>query len=145
MACLSHRQVLPRCFEAMPSRSEPMQKILPVIMCGGAGTRLWPESRDALTAGLKALPAQQVAQHSAAREWKLQMQLVDATHDRQILGRHWPGLVVDAATADVQNLRLTDNGKLVIAVDHCFALSMPALMSAPDKKLFSRASSPILA
>lgn len=25
-----------------------MQKILPVIMCGGAGTRLWPESRETL-------------------------------------------------------------------------------------------------
>ena len=24
-----------------------MQKILPVIMCGGAGTRMWPESREA--------------------------------------------------------------------------------------------------
>ena len=25
-----------------------MTKILPVIMCGGAGTRVWPESRDTL-------------------------------------------------------------------------------------------------
>ena len=25
-----------------------MAKILPVIMCGGAGTRVWPESRDSL-------------------------------------------------------------------------------------------------
>ncbi|MGH6796233.1 MAG: sugar phosphate nucleotidyltransferase, partial [Methylocella sp.] len=23
-------------------------KILPVIMCGGAGTRVWPESRESL-------------------------------------------------------------------------------------------------
>jgi hypothetical protein len=33
----------------------------------------------------------------------------------------------------------------VVAVDHRFALSMPALMSAPSKKPFSSASSPILA
>ncbi|MHC2279418.1 hypothetical protein ACVME8_006061 [Bradyrhizobium diazoefficiens] len=31
------------------------------------------------------------------------------------------------------------------AVDHRFALSRPALVSAPDKKSFSNASSPILA
>jgi len=32
-----------------------------------------------------------------------------------------------------------------IVVDHRFALSMPALMSAPSKKSFSSANSPILA
>jgi hypothetical protein len=45
--------------------------------------------------------------------------------------------------ADVQDLGLADNGR------GCgrsrFALSMPALMSAPSKKSFSSASSPILA
>jgi hypothetical protein len=30
---------------------------------------------------------------------------------------------------------LTGDGEVVIAVDHRFALSMPALMSAPSKKL----------
>ena len=25
-----------------------MAKILPVIMCGGSGTRVWPESRESL-------------------------------------------------------------------------------------------------
>ncbi|WP_305764641.1 sugar phosphate nucleotidyltransferase, partial [Beijerinckia sp. L45] len=25
-----------------------MMKILPVIMCGGSGTRVWPESRESL-------------------------------------------------------------------------------------------------
>ncbi len=27
---------------------EPMAKILPVIMCGGSGTRMWPESRESM-------------------------------------------------------------------------------------------------
>src|ERR1700709_2629451 len=26
----------------------PLMKILPVIMCGGSGTRVWPESRESL-------------------------------------------------------------------------------------------------
>jgi hypothetical protein len=33
----------------------------------------------------------------------------------------------------------------VLKVDHCFALSNPALVSAPSKKSFSSISSPILA
>ena len=73
------------------------------------------------------------------------MQFVDPAHDREVLGRDRPGHVVDAAPADVQNLRLPGDGKIVIAVDHRFALSMPALLSAPSKKSFSSASSPILA
>ena len=73
------------------------------------------------------------------------MQLVDAAHDREVRSRQRPGLVIDAAAADVQNLGLTDDGKGVGAIDHRFALSMPALPSAPAKKSFSSASSPILA
>src|SRR5450631_1769488 len=100
---------------------------------------------DAAAADLDTLAVQKVAQHPAARERVFQMQLVDAAHEREVLGRNRSGLIVDAATADVQNLRLTDDGKIVIAVDHRFALSMPALMSAPSKKSFSSANSPIFA
>ena len=96
-------------------------------------------------ADLDALAVQKVAQHPAARERVFQMQLVDAPHEREIFGRCRPGFVVDAAAADVQDLGLTGDGKVVGAVDHRFALSMPALMSAPSKKSFSSASSPILA
>src|SRR6202050_1953642 len=92
-----------------------------------------------------ALPVQKVAQHPAPRERIFQMQLVDAAHQREVLGGHRLGLVIDAAAADVQDLGLADDGKVVAAVDHRFALSMPALMSAPSKKSFSSASSPILA
>src|SRR5260370_30692145 len=73
------------------------------------------------------------------------MQFINAAHQREVLGRHRPRLVVDAAAANVQSLGLTDDGKGVGAVDHRFTLSMPALMSAPSKKSFSSASSPILA
>jgi hypothetical protein len=33
---------------AAGEREELMSKILPVIMCGGSGTRVWPESRESL-------------------------------------------------------------------------------------------------
>ena len=100
---------------------------------------------DMATADLDALAVQKVAQHPAARERVFQMQFINAAHEREILRRHRPGLVVDAAATDVQSLRLTGDGKIVSAVYHRFALSMPALMSAPSKKSFSSASSPILA
>src|SRR5918992_746258 len=33
--------------EARPRLKDPrMTQLVPVILCGGAGTRLWPESRD---------------------------------------------------------------------------------------------------
>ncbi len=72
------------------------------------------------------------------------MQLVDPPHDRKIGGGHRPRQVVDAATADVQRLGLLGDRKIVFAVDHRFALSKPALVSAPSKKSFSSVSAPIL-
>src|SRR5215471_12874040 len=53
--------------------------------------------------------------------------------------------LVDAAAADAQNLGLLADRQVVSAVDHRFALSNPALVSAPSKKSFSKVSSPILA
>src|SRR5271157_498380 len=73
------------------------------------------------------------------------MQLVDPAHDRQVGRRYRAGLVIDAAAAQLQNLRLTRQRQVVRSVDHRFALSMPALVSAPAKKSFSSVSSPILA
>jgi hypothetical protein len=73
------------------------------------------------------------------------MQFIDPPHERQILGRDRARPVVDRAPADVENLRLTGNRKIVRLVDHRFAPSKPALLSAPSKKSFSSASSPIFA
>jgi hypothetical protein len=73
------------------------------------------------------------------------MQLVKVPHDREVGVRHRPREVIDAATADAQNLRLPSDPQIVLTVDHRFALSNPALVSAPSKKSFSNASSPILA
>src|SRR5664280_2575299 len=68
-------------------------------------------------ADLAPLQSQQASQHTRTGEGILQVQPIETLHDRQI------GL----------------------AVDHRFALSNPALVSAPSKKSFSSVSSPILA
>src|SRR6266446_5259626 len=76
---------------------------------------------------------------------ELQVQPIETPHDREIGFRHQPWQVVDAATADVQNLCLLGDRQIVCTVDHRLALSNPALLSAPSKKSFSSVSSPILA
>ena len=53
--------------------------------------------------------------------------------------------IVEAAPAEPQQFRLPHQRKVMGPVNHRFALSRPALVSAPDKKSFSRVSSPILA
>ena len=90
-------------------------------------------------------PGSEVAQHPAARKRVVEMQFVEAAHDPQILGRSWPGFVVDGAPADAERLGLPGDRQVVLTVDHRLALSNPALVSAPSKKSFSRVSSPILA
>src|SRR5437764_12345827 len=73
------------------------------------------------------------------------MQPVEASHHLQVGRRHRTWQVVDTATADAQNLRLLGDRQIVLTVDHRFALSNPALVSAPSKKSFSSVNSPILA
>ena len=97
------------------------------------------------TADLAPLGSQQASQHPRAGEGELQMQPVETPHDRKVGLRHRPRQVVDAAAADAQNLRLLADRQIVLTVDHRFALSNPALVSAPSKKSFSSVSSPILA
>src|SRR5258705_6376788 len=73
------------------------------------------------------------------------MQPVETSHRLQVGRRHRTWQVVDTATADLQNLCLLGDRQIVLTVDHRFALSNPALVSAPSKKSFSSVSSPILA
>src|SRR3981081_4378353 len=97
------------------------------------------------TADLAPLVHQQASQHPAPRERELQMQSVEMPHDRKIGFPHRARQIVDAATADVQSPRLLGDRQIVRTVDHRFALSKPALLSAPSKKSFSSVSSPIFA
>ena len=72
------------------------------------------------------VPTQQARTHERLR----QVQLVDAAHQVQ-LGREGRARQADHRTAaDAQLLGLTRDGQSVVAVDHGFALSNPALVSA---------------
>ena len=103
------------------------------------------QSRHMPAAYNDAAAPQQIPQHPRARKGVIEMQFVEAAHQLQILGRDRPQHVVDRAARDAQRLRLPGDRKIVIAVDHLFALSNPALVSAPDKKSFSSVSSPTFA
>src|SRR4051812_15090181 len=91
------------------------------------------------------LLGEKIPQHAAARKREFEVQLVHPAHDGQIGRRRGPLPGVDATAADPQRLGLLSDGQRVRAVDHRFALSRPALLSAPDKKSLVNVSSPILA
>src|SRR3990172_3829081 len=74
-----------------------------------------------------------------------QVKLVDPAHERQIGRANRLGQVVHRPPADVEQTGLTCDAEFVVTVDHGFALSNPALVSACSKKSFSSASWPILA
>src|SRR5690606_8692122 len=74
-----------------------------------------------------------------------EVQLVHPAHRRKVGRRDRSRQVVDAAAADPQYVRLLRDWQIVLPVDHRFALSRPALPSAPDKKSLVRVSSPIFA
>src|ERR1700730_2340793 len=97
------------------------------------------------TADLAPLGSRRSARHPGTSKRLLQMQPVETPHDRKVGFRHRARQIVDAATADVQSFRLLGNGQVMRGLDHRFALSKPALPTAPSKKSFSSVSSPILA
>src|SRR3954452_18281321 len=101
------------------------------------------QGRDMPAADVDPLLVEEVPQHPTARERELKMQLVHPAHDGEIGRENRSGQVVDPAAADPERLGLLGNGQRVRAVDHRFALSRPALLSAPDKRLVP--GSPILA
>src|SRR5665811_2170328 len=100
---------------------------------------------DMPAADLAPLGSQQASQHSRTGEWELQMQPIETPHDREIGGRYRARQIINAAAADLQNFRLPGDRQIVLTVDHRFALSNPALVSAPSKKSFSSVNSPIFA
>src|SRR5215208_5937153 len=89
--------------------------------------------------------SQQASQHPRTGEGKLQVQPIQMPHDREVGGRRRARQIINAAAADLQNFRLPGDRQIVSTVDHRFALSNPALVSAPSKKSFSSVNSTILA
>ncbi len=79
--------------------------------------------------------AQQVAQHATAGVRLLQVQFVKASHQRQFGVGGRLGVAIYRPATDAQQLGLTLGRQSVIAVDHGFSLSNPALPNAPSKKV----------
>src|ERR1700761_3248522 len=73
------------------------------------------------------------------------MQFVDPAHPREVGRRHRFRLVIDRRARDPQQPCLGGKRQCVASVNHRFALSNPALLSAPDKKSFCNVNSPISA
>ena len=73
------------------------------------------------------------------------MQPVDLAHEFEISRRHRARQVIHRAACDAGGFGLLRDAQRMITVDHRFALSNPALVSAPSKKSFSSVSSPIFA
>ena len=69
-----------------------------------------PPHRDAFTTEL-------VAQHSGAHEGMLQVQFIDPAHERQINWADRLGQVVHRAAAELEQLGLARDGKLVVTLD----------------------------
>src|SRR3990172_899110 len=94
---------------------------------------------------LAAARSKQAAKPPRPGERELQMQRVDPAHQIEVGRRHRARQVVHRAARDADHLGLLRVRQLVTTVDHRFAFSNPALLSAPSKKSFSKVSSPILA
>ena len=73
------------------------------------------------------------------------MQPVELAHEFEIGGRYRARQVVHGAARDAGGFGLLNNRQIVLPVNHRFALSNPALVSAPSKKSFSSVNSPIFA
>ena len=93
---------------------------------------------------MDALPVQLIAQLACTHEGMFQVQVVDPAHQRQIGRADRLGQVVDRPPADVEQAGLACDAEFVVTVDHGFALSNPALVSACSKKSFSIVIWPIL-
>src|SRR5712692_3247481 len=74
-----------------------------------------------------------------------QVQLVNPAHEQQIGFRDRLGPVVQARSAQTEELALAHDGERAVPVDHRFALGSPPRPSAPAKKSRSMVSSPTLA
>ena len=62
------------------------------------------------------------------------MQPIEPPHQFQIGRQHWTRQVVNTAATDTQNRCLPGDRQVVLTVDHRFALSNPASVSAPSKR-----------
>src|SRR5690606_28948234 len=126
--------------------------LMPGAWLGGSGSAVQSLNTHALhqgthmtTTDIKAFVPKHIAQHTRTGKRVFQMHFINQAHQLQILVTDRTRQVVHAAAAQIQQLCLTRYGQFVFEINHFFALSSPALLSAPSKKSFSSVSSPILA
>ena len=84
-----------------------------------------------LAADLMAFSLEHVAQHAAAGKRIVEVQFVDPAHQRQVRFAGFLRSVGRRLTRQRQDLALPSNRQVVRTVNHFFALSKPALVSAP--------------
>jgi hypothetical protein len=82
-------------------------------------------------ANLVSLATQQARQHPRSRKRKLHVQSIDPAHQQLVCLAHRLRLVVHARSCDTNESRLLRDRQCVRTIDHRFALSNPALLSAP--------------
>ena len=103
------------------------------------------QRRDVPAADADALEPLDVAQHAAAQERPLEVQLIGPAHQLKIRSRGGYGLVIQRGARELQQLRLARQAKFVLWIDHRLALDPGSRPSAPAKKSFSSDNCPILA
>jgi hypothetical protein len=86
-----------------------------------------------------ALLMQLIEPHSGAHERVFPMPCIQWPHHVQITRRHGLGQIIDATPANIEQVGLTADRQLRVTAYPRFALSNPALLSAPSKKSFSNA------
>jgi hypothetical protein len=100
---------------------------------------------DMFTAHRGAFLSQQISEHARASKRPPHMQAIDLRHESLITLRNRLEPVIDAASIHPQDFYLFGHREFMGAVNHRFALSTPALVSAVSKKSFSNVNAPILA
>src|SRR6218665_919163 len=86
------------------------------------------------TAAPQAFAPELIAHHPCAHERVLQVELVQPPHQPQVALADRARQVVHRAAADTEQLGLARDAQVMGTVDHRFALSNPALVSARSKK-----------
>ena len=66
--------------------------------------------------GVETLLPQQAPHHAASREGKFHVQLVDPAHQAQVVFAGRAGLVIQAASADPEELGLPGQAQLVVSI-----------------------------
>ena len=97
-----------------------------------------------LASSIVPLSIELVAQHARVHERVLQVQFINAAHERQIRAADRLGQIIHAAPADAGQLGLTADRKCVVAVYHRFALNNATEVRALSKKSFASSQLPNL-